>query len=159
MALLRSYVPIYYCNSYLYSQGHLFQIIIMNRKKWWEWHYSFILSRPHEHGHFWPFFTIQRQGIEQTTNLLFILKFLRCSNNQMQKMTSITPSIYETIHKKVFFKNFDHYEGFSQNYQRPGPFTAIPSICNQRSLTQCSCRDITIGQLFMTIERGSNQKV
>ena len=41
---------------------------------WWEWHYSFLFSRPHEHGHFWLFFTIQRQGIEQTTNLLFILK-------------------------------------------------------------------------------------
>ena len=25
----------------------------------------------------------------------------------MQKMTSITPSVYETIHQKVFFKNFD----------------------------------------------------
>ena len=35
---------------------------------------------------FWPFFTIQRQGIEQTTNLLFILKVLRCSNNLMQKL-------------------------------------------------------------------------
>ena len=36
-----------------------------------------------------------------------ILKVLRCSNNLVQKMTSITPYIYETIHKKVFFKNFD----------------------------------------------------
>ena len=35
---------------------------------------------------------------------------------------------------KILTRNFDHYEGFSQNYQRPGPFTAIPSICNQRSL-------------------------
>ena len=26
------------------------------------------------------------------------------------------------------------YEGFRQAYSRPGPFTAIPSICNQRSL-------------------------
>ena len=51
--------------------------------------------------HFWPFFTIQRQGIEQTTNLLFILKVLRCSNNLMQEMTSITPSIYKTVHQKV----------------------------------------------------------
>ena len=88
------------------------------------------------------------------------MKVLRCNNNLMQKKASITPSIYETIHQKVFFKKiFDHYEGFSQNYQRPGTFTAIPSICNQMSLTQCSGRDITIGQLFMTIERGSNQKV
>ena len=64
-------------------------------KIWWEWYYSFLLCRPHEH--FWPFFTIQRQGIEQTTNLLFILKVLRWSNNLMQKMTSITPSIFKSI--------------------------------------------------------------
>ena len=31
-------------------------------------------------------------------------------------------------------RNFDPYEGFRQAYSRPGPFTAIPSICNQRSL-------------------------
>ena len=60
-------------------------------KIWWEWHYSFLLSRPHEHGHFWPFFTIQIQGIEQTTNLLFILKVLRCSNNLMQKNDFYNP--------------------------------------------------------------------
>ena len=24
-----------------------------------------------------------------------------------------TPSIYETIHQRVFFKHFDHFEGFS----------------------------------------------
>ena len=51
---------------------------------------------------------------------------------------TISLFIYETIHQKVFFKNFDqkffHYEGFCQNYQRPGPFAAIPSICNERSL-------------------------
>ena len=104
------------------------------QKKTKEWHHSVLLSRPHEHDHFWPFFTMQRQGIEQTTNLLFILKVLRCSNNLMQKMTSITPSIYKTIHQKVIFKNFDPYEGFRQAYTRPGPFTAIPSICNQRTL-------------------------
>ena len=55
--------------------------------------------------------------------------------NRMQKMTSITPSIYEIIHLKVFFKNFVQnfyqFQGF-----RPmiGPLRAIPSICNQRSL-------------------------
>ena len=76
-------------------------------KSWWEWHHSFLLSRPHEHDHIWPFFTIQRQGLGQTINLIFILKVLRCSNNLMQKMTSITPSIYKTIHQKVIFKNFD----------------------------------------------------
>ena len=64
------------------------------KKVWWEWHYSFLLSCPHELGHFWPFFTIQSQGIELTKTLLFILKVLWCSNNLMQKMTSITPSIY-----------------------------------------------------------------
>ena len=87
---------------------HGLQIIRVNRKKiLWEWHHSFLLSRPHEHDHIWPFFTIQRQGLGQTINLIFILKVLRCSNNLMQKMTSITPSIYKTIHQKVIFKNFD----------------------------------------------------
>ena len=87
---------------------HGLQIIRINRKKnLWEWHHSFLLSRPHKHDHIWPFFTIQRQGLGQTINLIFILKVLRCSNNLMQKMTSITPSIYKTIHQKVIFKNFD----------------------------------------------------
>ena len=35
---------------------------------------------------------------------------------------------------KILTRNFDHYEGFSQNYQGPCPFTAVSSICNQRSL-------------------------
>jgi hypothetical protein len=78
------------------------------KKKWWEWHYSFLLYRHYEHGHFWPFFTIQRQGIEKTRNLLFILKVLRCSNNLIQGMTSTTPSTYKNIYQKVFFKNFEH---------------------------------------------------
>ena len=55
----------------------------------------------------------------------------------MQKMTSITPSIYEIIHSKVFFKFFAFYQfqGFRQAYKRPGPLTAILSICDQRFLT------------------------
>ena len=88
---------------------------------------------PHENGHFGPFFTIQSQGIKQTTTLLFILNVLCCKNNLMQKMTSITPPIYKIIHLKIFFKNlasnFDHFQGFRQSYQRPGPFRAILSIC------------------------------
>ena len=55
-------------------------------------------------------------------------KALKCRTNLLQKMTSITPSIYKTIHQKVIFRNFDPYEGFRQAYSRPGPFTAIPSI-------------------------------
>ena len=35
-----------------------------------------------------------------------ILKVLWCSNNLMQKMTSLILTIYEVIHLKVFFKNF-----------------------------------------------------
>ena len=35
-------------------------------------------------------------------------------------------------------RNFDPYEGFRQAYSRPRPFTAIPSICNQRSLGHLS---------------------
>ena len=31
-------------------------------------------------------------------------------------------------------RNFDHHEGFRQYFIMIGPFTAIPSICNQRSL-------------------------
>ena len=50
------------------------------------------------------FSIINSQGIEQTTTELFILKFLWCSNNLMQK--SKTPSIHEIIHLKLFFKNF-----------------------------------------------------
>ena len=46
------------------------------KKVWLEWHYSFLLSRPHELGHFLPFFTIQSQGIKLTKNLIFILKVL-----------------------------------------------------------------------------------
>ena len=64
------------------------------KKIWWEWHYSFLLSRPYELGHFQPFSTMHSQGIELTKTLLFILKVLWCSNNLMQKMTFITPSIY-----------------------------------------------------------------
>ena len=37
---------------------------------------------------------------------------------------------------KIWTRNFDHYEEFRQSYSRPGPFTAIPSICSQRSLIQ-----------------------
>ena len=35
---------------------------------------------------------------------------------------------------KILNRYFDHCEGFSQNYRRWRPFTAIPSICNQRCL-------------------------
>ena len=38
------------------------------------------------------------------------------------------------LFSKILTRNFDPYEGFRQAYSRPGPFTAIPSICNQRSL-------------------------
>ena len=74
------------------------------KKKLLEWHHCFLLSRSHE-----PCFTIQSQGIEQTKPmkpLIFILKFLWCSNNMMKKMTSITPSIYEIHCLEVFFKIF-----------------------------------------------------
>ena len=57
-------------------------------------------------------------------------------------MISITPSIYKIIHQKLFSKiltrNFDQCEGFRW---RPGPFTAIPSICNQRSLYKTPIKD------------------
>ena len=78
------------------------------------------------------------QGIELTKTLLFILKVLWFSNNLMQKMTSLTHSIYYIIHLEVFFKlfnrNFDHYEQFRQSLLMIGPYTAIPSIFNQKSL-------------------------
>jgi hypothetical protein len=52
---------------------------------------------------FGHFSLIQRQGIEQTTKLLFILKVLRWSNVQQSdaKNDFYTPSIYKTIHQKV----------------------------------------------------------
>ena len=36
---------------------------------------------------------------------------------------------------RILTRNIGHYESFSQNYQRLGPFTATSSICNQSSLT------------------------
>ena len=35
---------------------------------------------------------------------VFIMNILRFSNNLMQKPTSITPSIYKTIHQRLIFK-------------------------------------------------------
>ena len=155
-----------------------------HKKVLWEWHYSFPLLRPHEHGHFWPFFTIKSQGIEQTKTMILFWRFYGVATmtrdvstgatsatavapkfsdtlalfqprgamarshlnfprgyvtvNLMQKMTSMTPSIYEIIHL-VFFKkfaqNFRLFQGFRQAYIMSGPFRYIPSICNQRSLT------------------------
>ena len=84
-----------------WTSGHKNQ----QEKVLWDWHYSFLLSHPHEKGPFWPFFTMQSQVIKQTTTLLFILNILCCKNNLMQKMTSITPSIHKIIHLKIFFKN------------------------------------------------------
>ena len=86
-----------------------FQIITIKIKKnWLEWHYFFLLSCSHENGHFWPFFTIQIQGVEQTTTMLFILNVMWCSNNQMQKRTPITYSIYEIwkYFSKILLRNF-----------------------------------------------------
>jgi hypothetical protein len=56
--------------------------------------------------------------------MLFILKVLWRSNNLMQKMTSLTPYIYEIIHLKVFLKHFA--QNFSPYYMvldkpRKGP--------------------------------------
>ena len=71
------------------------------------WYYSFLLFHPHENGCFWPFFTIQSQRIEQTILWeFFILKVFWCSNNLMQKLTSITPTYKIISHLKVFFKYF-----------------------------------------------------
>ena len=60
-------------------------------------------------GHFSQY---RRQGIEQTTILLFILKVLGCSNNLMQKMTSILPfpSMKLSI-RKYFSKILDQKFG------------------------------------------------
>ena len=38
-------------------------------------------------------------------------------------------------------KLFDHYEGFRQYFIMIGPFTAIPSICNQKSLYKTPIKD------------------
>ena len=50
-----------------------------------------------------------------------------------KKKELVGVAIYKTVHQKVIFKIFDQ-KGFRQVYGRPSPFTAIPSICNQRSL-------------------------
>ena len=56
----------------------------------------------------------------------------------MQKMTSITSSIYEIIYLKVFFKNlFKKILAISRLWtilHNDRSIKAIPSICNQRSL-------------------------
>ena len=39
---------------------------------------------------------------------------------------------------KLLTRNFDHYEGFRQYYIMIGSFTAIPSMCDQRSLNNLS---------------------
>jgi hypothetical protein len=62
-----------------------FQFIRTNRKKNDGSGITPSYFPPHELGHFWPFSTIQSQGIELTKTLLFILKVLWCSNNLMQK--------------------------------------------------------------------------
>ena len=54
----------------------------------------------------------------------------------------------EKYFSKILARNFDHYEGFSQNYQWPSPFTAIPSICNQRSLANLMYHICTIQYLI-----------
>ena len=76
----------------------------------------------------------------QTTTLIFILKVLRCSNNLMQKMTSITPSMKLSMRKYFsnLTRNFDNYRGFRQSFIMVGPFTAIPSIGNQWSLIRAT---------------------
>jgi hypothetical protein len=49
-------------------------------------------------------------------------------------------------------RNFDPDEEFRQVYSRPGPFTAIPSICNQRSLDRLT----EIGTIQRSFE-GTNE--
>ena len=36
---------------------------------------------------------------------------------------------------KLLLKNFHQFQGLNLSYNRPGHFGAIPSICNQRSLS------------------------
>ena len=51
----------------------------------------------------------------------------------LKKMILVAHSIYKRSICKYFSKsllrNLNHFQGFSQSYQRPGPFRAIPSIC------------------------------
>ena len=92
---------------------------------WCEGHQAVLLSRPHEHGHFWPNFTIQSQEVEQTTFMLFIMKVLWCSNNLMQKMTFITPSTEISIWKycsKILLRNFHQIQGL-KSYPTVRPVT------------------------------------
>jgi hypothetical protein len=99
------------------------------KKVWWEWRYSFLLSHPHELGHFWPFFIIKSQGIELTKTLLFILKVLWCSNNLMQKMTSITPHSdldRKSVQKIRFCLKI--YQRLPFIHHRSLKFTFVPKI-------------------------------
>ena len=41
----------------------------------WEWHYLFPLFGPKEHDHFWPFFIVQSQGIEQSKTIILFWRF------------------------------------------------------------------------------------
>ena len=80
----------------------------------------------------WSFF---HNSKPRHKTMLFILNVSWFSNNLMQKMTSITPSMQKIVHLKIkylseiWLQNLDDFQGFSQFYQRPGQFRAILSIC------------------------------
>ena len=96
-----------------------------------EWNHSFLQT-----SWTWPFLTIvhNSEPRDKTDYLESCFLFSRFyARNEFYN-----PSIYETVLLKIFFKNllrhFNHLQGFRPAYIMSGPFRAIPSICNQRSL-------------------------
>ena len=78
----------------------------IKKEIWVEGHNFFLLSRPHVHGYFWPFFTIQSQEVEQRLQSSFLFwRFYALAT--MQKMTI---SIFKIIYLKAFSKHFTNFK-------------------------------------------------
>ena len=111
------------------------------KKVFWEWHYSFSLSRPHKQGHFLSFLKIQSQGIEQTKTMILFWRFYGIVKIWSKQWLSIIPSISIKFSIWKYFSKFllnifHLFHGYRQVFKRPCPFRSIPSICNQRSLVK-----------------------
>ena len=49
---------------------------------------------------------------------------------------------------KILLRNFNHLQGFTPTYIMFGPFRAILSICNQRSLHHCTAQQARPSDIF-----------
>ena len=82
---------------YLYQIWMIWISDHKDQQKKFDWSgMALLLFRSHENGHFWPFFTIQNQGIEQTKSLLL------CWNYPL-----------DIISQKKLLRNSNHMQSFS----------------------------------------------